>query len=79
MNRWHAANKKSDKKAKKAKSKDKPEDSNACRRSGFSTPHTDMEHKKDTEVDDLPDLDNAPLNFQYGKRLATRLGTKGLS
>jgi hypothetical protein len=28
-----------------------------------------MEHEKDIGVDDLPDLDDAPLKFQYGKDL----------
>jgi hypothetical protein len=63
MNRWHVANKKFDEKAKKAKSKDNPADCSASRRSGFSTPRTNMEHKKDIGVDDLPDLDDAPLKF----------------
>jgi hypothetical protein len=79
VNRWHAANKKSDEKAKKAKSKDNLADCSASRRSGFSTPRTDTEHEKDIGVDDLQDLDDASLKFQYGKRLATGLGTKGLS
>jgi hypothetical protein len=69
MNRWHAANKKSDEKAKKAKSKDNPTYCSSSRRSGFSTPHIDMEHKKDIGADELPDLDDAPLKFQYGKDL----------
>jgi hypothetical protein len=67
VNRWHAANKKSDEKAKKAKSKDNPADYNASRRSGFSTPRTNTEQQKDIGVDDLRDLDDAPLKFQYGK------------
>ena len=45
VNRWPAANKKSDEKAKKAKSKDNLENSSASRRSGFSTPRTNTEHK----------------------------------
>jgi hypothetical protein len=72
MNRWHTANKKSDEKAKKAKSKeskDNPADCSASRWSGFSMPRTNMEHEKDIGVDDLPDLDDAPLKFQYGKDL----------
>jgi hypothetical protein len=69
VNRWHAANKKSDKKAKKAKLKDNPADYGTSRQSGFSTPRTDTEHKKDIGVDGLPDLDDAPLKFQYGKDL----------
>jgi hypothetical protein len=67
--RWHAANKKSDEKAKKAKLKDNPADCSASRRSGISTPRTNMEYEKDIGVDDLPDLDDAPLKFQYGKDL----------
>jgi hypothetical protein len=78
VNRWHAANKKSDEKAKKAKSKDNPADCNASRRSGFSTPCIDMKHEKDIGVDDLPDLDDVPLKFQYGK-VSTGLSTKRLS
>jgi hypothetical protein len=39
--------KKSDEKAKKAKSKDNPADCSANRRSGFSMPRIDTEHKKD--------------------------------
>ena len=66
MNRWHVANKKSDE---KAKSKDNPADSSASRQLGFSMSRTDTEHKKDIEVDDLLDLDDAPLKFQYGKDL----------
>jgi hypothetical protein len=69
VNRWHAANKKSDGKAKKAKSKDNPADCSASRRSGLSTPRTNTEHKNDIGVDDFPDLDDAPLKFQYGKDL----------
>jgi hypothetical protein len=69
VNRWHAANKKSDEKAKKAKSKDNPVNCSASRRSSFSTPRTDTEHKKDIGIDDLPDLDDAPLKFRYGKDL----------
>jgi hypothetical protein len=69
MNRWHAANKKSDEKAKKAKSKDNPADCSASRRSDFSTPRTNTEHEKDIRVDELPDLDDASLKFQYRKNL----------
>ena len=36
---------------------------------GFFYAHTDMEHKKDIGVDDLPDLDDAPLKFKNGKDL----------
>ena len=63
VNRWHAANKKSDEKAKKDKSKDNPANSSGSRQSGFSTPRTDMEHIMVIAVDDLPDLDDAPLEF----------------
>jgi hypothetical protein len=65
VNRWHAANKKS----KKAKSKDNPVNCSTSRWSGFSTPRTNTEHEKDIGVDDLLDLDDAPLKFQYGKDL----------
>ena len=36
---------------------------------GFFYAHTDTEHKKDIGIDDLPDLDDAPLKFKYGKDL----------
>ena len=75
VNRWHAANKKSYKKAKKAKSQEKPPTSSGSRRSGFSTHHTDMLHNQTLAVDDLPDLEDAPLEFAYGKRLVTELVT----
>jgi hypothetical protein len=61
VNRWHAANKKSNEKAKKDKSKDNPANSSASRQSGFSTPRNDTEHKKLIAVDDIQDLDDAPL------------------
>ena len=66
MNRWHAANKKSDGKAKKAKSKENPPTSSGSRRSGFSTPRTDMLHNRDLALDDLQDLEDAPLEFAHG-------------
>ena len=69
VNRWHAANKKSDEKAKKAKSQEKPPTSSDSRSSGFSTPHTDTVHNKVLAVDGLPDLEDAPLEFEYGKDL----------
>ena len=69
MNRWHAANKKSDEKSKKAKSKENPGTSSGSRRSGFSTPRTDTLHKRVLAIDDLPDLEDAPLEFTYGKDL----------
>jgi hypothetical protein len=69
VNRWHAANKKSDESVKKAKSKDNPENSSASRRSGFSTPCTNMEHKMLIGVDDIQDLDDAAIKFVYGKDL----------
>ena len=69
MNRWHAANKKSDEKGKKAKSKEKPPTSSGSRRSGFSTPRTDTLHDKVLAVDDLPNLEDAPLRFEYRKDL----------
>jgi hypothetical protein len=69
VNRWHAPNKKSDGKAKKAKSKENPATSSASKRLGFSTPRTDTLHKKELAVDDLPNLDYAPLEFTYGKDL----------
>ena len=36
---------------------------------GFFYTHTDTKHKKDIGVDDLPDLDDAPLKFKNGKDL----------
>ena len=69
VNRWHATNRKSNGKAKKAKSKENPATSSASRRSGFSTPCTDTLHKQVLAVDDLPNLDDAPLEFVYGKDL----------
>ena len=67
VNRWHAANIKSDAKSKKAKSKDNLASSSASRRSSFSTPRTDTEHKMLIGVDDIQDLDDAPIKFEYGK------------
>jgi hypothetical protein len=67
VNRWHTTNKKSDENAKKAKSKDNSADCSVSKRWSFSTPNTDTKHKKDIGVDDLPDLDDAPLKFRYGK------------
>jgi len=69
VNRWRTANKKSDESVKKAKSKDNPANSSGSRRSGFSTPHIDMEHKKTIGVDDIQNLDDAPIKFEYGKDL----------
>jgi len=69
VNRWHAANIKSDAKSKKAKSKDNLASSSGSRRSGFSTPRTDTEHKMLIGVDDIQDLDDAPIKFVYGKYL----------
>ena len=69
VNRWHAANKKSDEKAKKDKSKENPATSSASRWSSFSTPRTDTKHKKVIVVNDVPDLHDAPLEFTYGKDL----------
>ena len=69
VNRWPAANKKSDESVKKAKSKDNPQNSSASRRSGFSMPRTDTEFKKSIGVDDIQDLDDARIKFEYGKDL----------
>ena len=69
VNRWHAANIKSDAKSKKAKSKDNLASSSASRRSSFSTPRTDTEHKMLIGVDDIQDLDDAAIKFVYGKDL----------
>ena len=69
VNRWHAASKKSDEKAKKAKSQEKPPTSSDSRSSGFSTPHTDTVHNKVLAADGLPDLEDTPLEFPYGKDL----------
>jgi len=59
VDRWHTTNKKSDEKAKKAKPMDNPEYSSATRRSVFSTPRTDTEHKKVIGVNDSQDLEDA--------------------
>ena len=72
VNRWHTANKKSDEKAKKAKkdkSQEKPPPSSGSRKSGFSMPRTDTVHNRVLAVDGLPDLEDAPLKFAYGKDL----------
>ena len=69
VKKWHDANKKSDEKSKKAKSKENPGTSSGSRRSGFSTPRTDTLHKRVLAIDDLPDLEDAPLEFTYGKDL----------
>jgi hypothetical protein len=60
---WHAANKKQ---GSKAKSKD-DSNSSAIRRPGFSLPHPDSEHHLVVEVDDIQDLPDCPINFEYGK------------
>ena len=72
MNRRHAANKKSDEKAKKAKkdkSQENPPTSSGSRKLGFSTPRTDTVFSRVLAVDGLPDLEDAPLEFAYGKDL----------
>ena len=69
VNRWHTANIKSDAKSKKAKSKDNLASSSGSRRSGFSTPCTDTEFKLSIGVDEIQDLEDAPLKFVYGKDL----------
>jgi hypothetical protein len=60
---WHATNKKQ---GPKSKSKN---DSNfsAIRRPGFFLPRTDLEHHLVVGVDDIKDLPNCPINFEYGK------------
>jgi len=67
VNRWHTANKKSDEIVNKAKSKDNPANSSASRWSDFSMPRTDTEHKKSIGIDNIQDLDDAPIMFEYGK------------
>ena len=54
------------KSAKKAKTKD---DSNpsASRRSGYSLPRTDTEHKLSVGVDQIPNLDDCPIEFENDK------------
>jgi hypothetical protein len=61
---WHAVNKKQ---GLKAKSKD---DSNsiAIIRLGFSLPRTNLEHHLVVGVDDIQDLLDCPINFEYGKQ-----------
>ena len=67
VNRCYAANIKSDAKSKKAKSKDNLASSSGSRRSGFSMPRTDTDFKLSIEVDEIQDLEDAPLKFVYGK------------
>jgi hypothetical protein len=59
---WHTANKKQ---GSKAKSKDS--NSSAIRQLGFSLPHTDSEHHLVIAVDDIQDLPDCTINFEYGK------------
>ena len=69
VNRWHATNKKSIEKAKKAKkdkSQEKPPTSSGSRKSGFSIPSTDTEFNRVLAIDGLPNLEDAPLVFAYG-------------
>ena len=63
--------------SKKAKSKDNLASSSGSKRSGFTTPRTDTDFKLTVGVDEIPDLDDAPLKFVYGKDLLP--DTKGLS
>ena len=69
VNQWHAVNIKSDAKSKKAKSKDNLACSSGSKRSGFTTPHTDTNFNLSIRVDEIQDLDDAPLKFVYGKDL----------
>jgi len=45
------------------------QNSSASRQSGFSTPRTDTDFKKSIGVDDIQDLDDDPIKFEYGKDL----------
>jgi hypothetical protein len=60
---WHAANKKA---KSKAKSKN-GSNSSAPRCPGFSKPRTDSEHYLVVGVNDIQDLPDCPINFEYGK------------
>ena len=67
VDKWHAANN-------KQRSKDKPKDKSkdvsdfsGTRRSGFSLPRTDHEFRRYAGVDDIADLLDCPINFEYGK------------
>ena len=67
VNRWHAAN---TKQSSKDKSKDKSKDvsdSSVTRRPGFSLPRTDHEFRHYVGVDDIADLPECLLKFEYGK------------
>jgi hypothetical protein len=74
LDRWHATNKKS---AEKAKSKDNL-NSSASRRSGFPLPCTNTEHKLDVGVDQIQDLDDCLIQFQYGKDFLPDLAIEGV-
>ena len=69
VNQWHAANIKTDAKSKKANSKDNLASSSGSKRSGFTTPRTDTDFKLTVGVVEIPDLDDAPIKFVYGKDL----------
>ena len=57
--------------------RDNPTNSSASRWSGFSMPRTDTEHKKSIGIDNIQDLDNAPIMFEYGKDLLPDWALKG--
>ena len=47
-------------------SNDNP-NSSASKLLGFSLPRTDTEHKLDVGDDQIPDFDDSPIEFVYGK------------
>ena len=71
VNKWHAANTKERSKDKaKDKSKD-ISDSSATRRPGVSVPRTDHEFRRKIGVDDIADLPDCLIKFEYGKDFLT--------
>ena len=59
-------------------SKDDP-NSSANKRSGFSLPRTDTEHKLDVGVDQIQGLDDCPVEFKYGKDILPDWAIEGIS
>ena len=74
MDTWHALNKKY---AEKAMSNDNP-NSSASKLLGFSLPRTDTEHKLDVGDDQIPDFDDSPIEFVYGKDILPDWAIEGV-
>src|SRR6185295_10950503 len=70
VDKWHAANTKQRSKEKsmdKAKEKSKDvSDSSATRRLGISVPRTDHDFIRKIGVNDIADLPDCPIKFEYG-------------